>query len=207
MPWLFLQPFRLNLRLCLFVSAERRVLSGCLSCVSLPSLRLLFISCLVQQIRLSQGRDIRVLIRKNRDQELCVSRIMYVCVVNGLDKYLLIFLSFFNSFINLLNLIVFYCCSVGKLCLACLNKMPVVGRWAHHGDSINAKNAPRKHVSYCLTLTNKNFCLTPTQTIICLIFSPSDNHLPSFHKQKQPSHKHKLVSRPGYATFLFYRSF
>lgn len=90
------------------MSAERRVLSGCLSCVSLASLRLLFVSCLVQQIRLSQWRYIRVLIRKNRDQELFVNRIMYVCVVNGLDEYLCISLLFFKSFVNLLDLIVFY---------------------------------------------------------------------------------------------------
>ncbi len=73
----------------------------------MASLRLLFVSCLVQQIRLSQGRDIRVLIRKNRDQDLCVSRIMYAAVVNGLDEYLCILLLFFKLF-NLLDLIVFY---------------------------------------------------------------------------------------------------
>lgn len=67
------------------MSAESGVLSGCLSCVLLLSLRLLFGMCLVQQIRFSQGGDIRVLIRKNWDQELCVSRIISFGVVNGLE--------------------------------------------------------------------------------------------------------------------------
>lgn len=92
------------------MSAEKRVFSGFLSCVSSPVSQIIALSCLVQQIRFSQGRDIRVLIRKNRHQELCVSRIMCVCVVNGLDKYLSFFsLSFFISLVNLLDGIVFYC--------------------------------------------------------------------------------------------------
>jgi len=107
-----------------------------------------------------------------------------------------------------ISLIVFdcvsFCSSVGKLCPACLNKMPVVGLWAHHGDSTNAKNAPRNHVSYCLTLTNKNSRYALTLTIICLVFtnksthltltckkrshSYTDKHLPHFQKQKHFSH-------------------
>lgn len=60
------------------MSAESGLLSGCLSCASLLSLRLLFGSCLVQQIRFSQGVDIRVLISKNWDQELCEQN--YICL-------------------------------------------------------------------------------------------------------------------------------